>query len=718
MPNQPINSLPSDNGLATPSDSTAVLPGSDFYEFALEVAADEVFLLDKDARLVYVNQLACERLGYSREELIGKQVWEWDPLFSKEVWYANFPKLVEQKSQFFETEHCSKTGEIFPVEIRSRYYEHNGQGYALAFVTDLSDRKKTEQNLESKSNQLDDLAKRTQRYQDALTSLTNREISSLDETFRHICATTASAMDIARVSIWVIDQNKQEMQCVELFDNQAGHSSGMILQHQDYPVYFNALNEGRRLIIEDAEQDKAMLEFTDNYLKPNKIASLLDIPLFYDQELIGVVCHEHTGEIRHWQPHEIDFASTIGNFVSLAIEINKRKKIENRLEETVLLRTREAVEANQAKSHLLANVSHELRTPMHSIISFSGLALKKAEDPKLKSYLEKINISAKRLTQMVDDLLDLSKLESGNTEIEYQLYDVHQLLQQAIDEVTALIDEKQIDIQIKVRAGLSAELDPKLVIQVLINLLSNAIKFSPASSCIEIAAEKITLPGKPEMIEFSVIDEGPGIPPDQLKSIFERYLQSSLNSNKKSGTGLGLAISSEIVDLHHGKIRAESPPENRDKGSAMIFTLPVSPDQVQAQNSNLIIWKSEYSVGNYKFDKQHKKIIQLINRLSETTENLSAHNREIFRKILQDLYIYINEHLVEEEFFLSSNGYPDFAQHKALHDYFRKHISELSANLDKEDDAIYSKLFMFLRHWFFNHILEEDMKYKRHYDLD
>jgi len=114
----------------------------DFFQFAVELAADEVFLMKSDSEIIYVNNSACKKLGYSKEELIGMRVWEWDPLFPKEAWPSFWNEFVSKKNIHFETKHQTKKGEIFPVEIQAYYYKNNDGEFILAFVNDVTEQRK------------------------------------------------------------------------------------------------------------------------------------------------------------------------------------------------------------------------------------------------------------------------------------------------------------------------------------------------------------------------------------------------------------------------------------------------------------------------------------------------------------------------------------------------------------------------------------------------
>ena len=252
--------------------------------------------------------------------------------------------------------------------------------------------------------------------------------------------------------------------------------------------------------------------------------------------------------------------------ISTYIEINRSAK-------------KEADDANREKSRFLANMSHELRTPMHAILSFTSLSLKKIDDKeKLVRFLQNIRTSSLRLTSLLDDLLDLAKLESGKMEPNFIEEDLFTLLEHAQIEVSSLLNDKQITLNINSVQHFECMMDHKLMMQVFINLLSNAIKFSRNNSEISIHIKKsneILNGTKQDIINISVIDDGIGIPEHELNLVFNKFVQSEKTKSKKGGTGLGLPITKEIIQLHHGEIWAESPPMGRDRGTVFFIKLPV-----------------------------------------------------------------------------------------------------------------------------------------------
>lgn len=239
----------------------------------------------------------------------------------------------------------------------------------------------------------------------------------------------------------------------------------------------------------------------------------------------------------------------------------------------------ESEAANMAKSEFLANMSHELRTPMHAILSFSKFGIRKINKvtkEKLLHYFTQINSAGDRLLALLNDLLDLSKLEAGRMSYKMELFDLKRIVDVTFAELKATVIEKGIKVIIQPpEIETTVECDSYKIGQVMRNLFSNAIKFTPAGKKIDVVFDNLAFINEQgfvvEGISVSVVDEGVGVPEDELDAVFDKFIQSSKTKTGAGGTGLGLAISHEIIKSHSGKIWAE----NNDAGGATFrFVLP------------------------------------------------------------------------------------------------------------------------------------------------
>ena len=236
-----------------------------------------------------------------------------------------------------------------------------------------------------------------------------------------------------------------------------------------------------------------------------------------------------------------------------------------------------AEESTRAKSEFLANISHELRTPLHAIISFTSLAREKvgkAPDEKIHHYLKRIRESGERLLALINDLLDISKLEAGKLELSMEEHDLRQSVLEVRDELAEILDKHRQRLEIHApNAPATAHCDPLRISQVVRNLVSNAIKFSPPETVITVTVKESVLGDGRAAWATTVSDQGVGVPADELERIFDKFVQSSKTNSGTGGTGLGLAICKEIVERHGGWIEAENNPRS---GISFTFTVPAA----------------------------------------------------------------------------------------------------------------------------------------------
>jgi two-component system, NtrC family, sensor kinase len=308
-------------------------------------------------------------------------------------------------------------------------------------------------------------------------------------------------------------------------------------------------------------------EFTGARARPLLIRlgyrSALSVPLLREQQIMGAltVWRRQSGEFK---PEVVNLLQTFATQSVLAIQ-NARlfREIEDK--------SRQIEAANRHKSEFLANMSHELRTPLNAIIGFSevlGERMFGELNEKQAEYTDDILSSGRHLLSLINEILDLSKVEAGRMELEVATFD----LPLAIDNARTFVRERatkhgiNLDVTVDERLGEFVG-DERKIKQILLNLLSNAVKFTPEGGRIGINARQAD-----GSVEISVSDTGIGIAPEDQATIFEEFRQVGDYAHKKERTGLGLTLAKKFVELHGGKIRVES---EVGKGSTFTFTLPI-----------------------------------------------------------------------------------------------------------------------------------------------
>jgi signal transduction histidine kinase len=291
------------------------------------------------------------------------------------------------------------------------------------------------------------------------------------------------------------------------------------------------------------------------------------VPLLREDRLIAglVVNRKQPGE---FAPEVIALLKTFATQSALAIQ-------NARLFRELADKSHQLEAASQHKSEFLANMSHELRTPLNAIIGFSEMLTDRMFgdlNEKQEEYLKDIYASGTHLLSLINDILDLSKIEAGRMELE--LSDFH--LPTALDNALTLVRERAGRRSIALHTSIDNRLgeiqaDERKIRQVVLNLLSNAIKFTPEGGKVEVAAVP-----KDGSVEVSVSDTGVGIAPADQETVFEEFRQVGTAEKKAEGTGLGLTLWGKFVELHGGRIWVRSQP---GAGSTFTFTIPVRRDE-------------------------------------------------------------------------------------------------------------------------------------------
>ena len=354
-----------------------------------------------------------------------------------------------------------------------------------------------------------------------------------------------------------------------------GLNSWVVIHHQ--PLLIGSVAEERRYGV------KAIKD-----TKPTE--SWLGVPMIARDRVIGVISVESVRK-NAFSDDDLLLITAIANQAAVALEnAHLYKDLEGltyALEQRVMERTNELRETNlrlmaadRSKNQFLANMSHELRTPLNSIIGFSSVLLESTRGvvaPRLYKFLENIHTAGSHLLELINDILDLSKIEAGKMELRADHFDLHDTFAAVERVMKGFAAEANVRIIARIDPDVPKVcLDEGRLKQILFNLLSNAVKFSPQGGPVHLnvaSIPKVESPIGVRAVRIEVEDQGIGIPPDELQRIFDEFYQTEEGRrSRRGGTGLGLSLTRNFVELHHGRIEVRSTP---GKGSCFTMFLPV-----------------------------------------------------------------------------------------------------------------------------------------------
>lgn len=490
----------------------------------------------QDQTVVYVNAQASALVGLSEAEILGASIFDLLPKSSQETIRRMQSERLSGKTteNHYEAEIYSKDRKLIPVMVHSSTIEYQGRQGVLVWLYDVTELHRVQQKLKE------------------------------SEAFHR------AVLDASEATILAIDSNYITTMVNKAFCDRNGivESDAIGIPIQEVLSYV---------------EDQTIFELVDKTMETRESQSYIS-----HVELMGV-------GLEAWV--DLKYYPIEDGVMVLSMDVTPLKKAEkelmmhrDHLQELVdqqVQELREAVEqaeaANRAKSEFLANMSHELRTPMHSILSFSKFGIDKlnsAPVEKLGTYFERIYQSGDRLLALVNDLLDLAKLEAGKMELEISDLNLTELVVTLMEEQEATATQKGVIVKLKDRdVPVEGSFDGARIGQVVTNLLSNAIKFTQVGKAIELSLSTGTVEIKDSenalstvpAIHFHIHDEGIGIPDQELEEVFDKFIQSSKTNTGAGGTGLGLAICKQIVEAHHGSIWAENA---TDGGAIFSFTIP------------------------------------------------------------------------------------------------------------------------------------------------
>lgn len=367
----------------------------------------------------------------------------------------------------------------------------------------------------------------------AVVELAALDKSDFDAVLRRILRTDASELDVERVNCWTLESDRA-IRCVTGYIRADDRfEAGTVLEAATYPRYFQALADNPIILAGDARVDERTREFTDSYLVPLGITSMMDVPIWVRGQLWGVVCHEHVGPARQWSEAERDFAVTIGHIVSMAVEVRERVGAE---------------QIARFSEFFMGVLSHDLRNPLGSIRSAAELLLETDGDEARQRTTQRIVRNTDRMSRMIDQLLDFTRIRSGGgLPTHLGSVDLADVARQVASELATEVGDR-IDIQ--TQGDPVGLFDADRMWQMLSNLVANAVEHGAPDERVRLVVNG----DDADRVIIEVSNRG-SMPPSLVSVVFDPFRRHDTKPrHRKSGLGLGLFIAHEIVAAHAGSI--------------------------------------------------------------------------------------------------------------------------------------------------------------------
>jgi len=492
------------------------------------------------------NENATKLYGLSREELLMVGPAQMSPPTqpdgrdSTEKAMEKIGEAMQGGAPVFEWIHRNAQGQDFPCEIRLVRLPGD-HPLVRASVTDITERKRNQEILAQRADQLETVA---------TLSSTASTVLDPDKLLQAVVDLSRERFGLYHAHIYLADNSWQTL----LLASGAGEvGRKMVAEEHSIPMdaekslVARAVRERQSVVVNDV---RSQPDFLPNPLLPDTRAEMA-VPMIVGDNVLGVF-DVQSDTLNGFSKEDAAIYTTLASQVAVALQ-NARLYVEQAATVTQLR------ELDRLKSSFLANMSHELRTPLNSILGFTDVMLE-GLDGQLTDYMDNdlrlIQKNGQHLLHLINDVLDMAKIESGRMNLHPEKFKVHSVLDEVTSITSTLASEKNLSLFIEESSDQEIEVyaDNTRLRQVMINLVNNSIKFTEKG--------KISICAKPmdgARLSISVKDTGIGIPPDKLEAVFQEFTQVDTSTTRKAGgTGLGLPISRRLVEMHGGRLWAES----------------------------------------------------------------------------------------------------------------------------------------------------------------
>jgi len=540
-------------------DNARLFDESRKFRLGLERSADAVFLTDIEGTIVYANPSFGKIYGFPLNEVIGQNPRIIKSGVNPQEQYKEFwDTLLNKEVVSREIVNKTKDGRLIPIEgTNSPILDENGNilGF-LAIHSDITQRKADEEALQRRNEYL------------AASAEIGRLVTStldLDAIFTRTVNLIVERFGFYHASIFIIDESGFNAVLKE-----ATGTAGQKMKKREH-----SLPVGSKSTVGTATESEDVVVINNTALDPRHRPNPLlpetkaetAIPLHAGNRLIGALDIQST-EVNAFSDDDVAILQLLADQIAVGIDNARSYNIAQQAVE-------EMREVDRLKSQFLANMSHELRTPLNSIIGFARVILKGIDGPTTELQQQDLTAifnSGQHLLGLINDILDLSRIEAGKMDLTFEEVNLNELITSVMSTAAGLVKDKDVKLITEVKEDLPMiRADAMRIRQVLINFLSNAAKFTEEGEIIVKATLEEITKGQPAVM-ISVVDSGPGIAHEDQDKLFQPFSQVDASLTRKvGGSGLGLSICHHLIQMHNGQIGVHSAP---GKGSTFYFTIP------------------------------------------------------------------------------------------------------------------------------------------------
>ncbi len=515
-------------------------------ETLIDTAPESIVQTTTEGVIERINEEFIREFGYTREEAIGNNIDDLvvpPELRNEGISYTR--RTANNETISTDTYRINKNGEKIYVSLIMQPVMLNEKITALyAIYRNISVKKKDDDT-------------KSVIYNISATALTMTEFSDILNSIKD---------EIGKIwdtkNFYIVLYNKDtETLTLSFFQDEKDHFEEVPVKNT---ITGWLIKENRPVLLKEADIDELERQ-GEIALVGTPCKVWLGVPLSVENEITGAMVLQDYNDEDIFTKEDLRLLSLIGNQIALAIQ---RKRMLNNL----ILERRKAEEAAKLKQQFMSTMSHEIRTSLNEVIGINNLLLQGNPREDQMEYIKTLRFSANHLLTLVNDVLDYTKLESGNISFERTRFDIFEFVDELKRSYSFKTRNKNLDFILNVDRSIPSDIigDPVRLNQILSNLLSNAVKFTSKGS-IELIVKEISRSNKEINLSFIVRDTGIGIPSDKQEVIFESFKQASDDTTRKyGGTGLGLSISKKLVELQGGSLNVDSKP---GQGSTFFFNM-------------------------------------------------------------------------------------------------------------------------------------------------